>query len=298
MKTPIFTLILFISTSCLAQNWGEYNAVWHYEQINIQPPFNEDFIKFSTIGDTIILGEPTKIILEELITLNDTIANEIFMKSDSNRVYLFEPSSNTFKLIYNFSAMPGDTIEMFTRDIYSDSTLTLVIDSVSTININGNILGVQYVRPLYFGGYYDMSGIIIENIGWTGFMFPLSTLADPPYGGELRCFQNDSIGLYKPTAFDDCDYLVTGIEPLNNTNNFSIYPNPASEILNISIAKELDLTNAKISLVDISGRIILNQSINSTETTINIKHLPSGVYVLKLRLEDEISTFKKITISN
>ena len=281
MKTAIFTLILFVSTSCLAQNWGENNAVWHYEQINIQPPFNEDFIKFSTIGDTIILGEPTKIILEERITLNDTIANEIFMKSDSNRVYLFDSLSNSFKLIYDFSAILGDTIEVFCPERLGDSTLTIVVDSVSTININGTILGVQYVRPLYFGEYYDMSGIIIENIGWTGFMFPLSTLADPPYGGELRCFQNDLIGLYKPSAVD-CDYLETGIESLNNNNNFSIYPNPANDVLNISIAKELDLTNAKISLVDISGRQVLSQQIKSTESSINIDFLPNGIYFYQI----------------
>lgn len=261
------------------------------------PPFNDVFIKFSTIGDTVILGEPTKIILEERITLNDTIAYEIFMKSDSNRVYLFDISSNTFKIIYNFNALPDDTIEVFCPENLGDSALTIVVDSVSTININGTILGVQYVHSLYFGEYYDMSGIIIENIGWTGFMFPMSTLADPPYGGELRCFQNDSIGLYKPSAFD-CDYLETGIESINNTYNFSIYPNPTNEILNISIAKEIDLTHAKISLVDISGRAILNQSINLAETTININHLPNGVYVLKLRLGDEILSVKKVMISD
>lgn len=297
MKTIVFTLILFVSTSCLAQNWGENNSVWHYNQTDMGPPFNDVFIKFSTIGDTVILGEPTKIILEERITLNDTIANEIFMKSDSNRVYLFDISSNTFKIIYNFNALPDDTIEVFCPENLGDSTLTIVVDSVSTININGTILGVQYVHSLYFGEYYDMSGIIIENIGWTGFMFPMSTLADPPYGGELRCFQNDSIGFYKPSAFD-CDYLETGIEPLNNTNNFSIYPNPTNEILNISIAKELDLSHAKISLVDISGRVILNQPIHSAETTININHLPNGVYVLKFRLGDEILSVKKVMINN
>ena len=128
-------------------------------------------------------------------------------------------------------------------------------------------------------------------------MFPLSTLADPPYGGALRCFQNDSIGLYKPSAFD-CDYLETGIESINNSNNLSIYPNPASEILNISIAKEIDLTNATVSLVDVSGKQVLNQRIQSTETVIHINHLPNGIYLLNIRLNNEISKFKKITISN
>jgi hypothetical protein len=171
-----------------------------------------------------------------------------------------------------------------------------VVDSLSTININGTILGVQHVSQTAMA-YYDMSGIIIENIGWTGFMFPLSTFLDPPYGGALRCFQNDSIGLYKPSAFD-CDYLETGIESINNTNNFSIYPNPANEILNISVAKDVDLTNAVVSLVEVSGRQVLNQRIQSTETAIHINHLPNGIYLLNIRLNNEISTFKKITISN
>lgn len=297
MKTIIFTLILFVSTSCLAQNWGENNAVWHYNQTDMGPPFNDVFIKFSTIGDTIILGELTKIILEERITFNDTIANKIFMKSDSNWVYLFDSLSNSFKLIYDFSAILGDTIEVFCPERLGDSTLTIVVDSVSTININGTILGVQYVRPLYLGEYYNMSGIIIENIGWTGFMFPLSTLADPPYGGELRCFQNDSIGLYKPSSFD-CDYLETGIESINNTNNLSIYPNPANGVLNISIAKELDLTHSKISLVDISGRIILSQPINSAETTVNINHFPNGIYFVNAQLNDKSMVIKKFVINN
>ncbi|MBV6484616.1 MAG: hypothetical protein KFKLKKLM_01126 [Flavobacteriales bacterium] len=281
MRIFIFTFILFVSNCCLAQNWAENNAVWHYEQINIQPPFDEDYNKFSTIGDTLILGEPAKIILEERVTLNDTVANEIFMKSDSNRVYLFDSISNSFKLIYDFGALPGDTIEVFCPERLLDSTVTIVVDSVSTININGSILGVQHVRPLYFGGYYDMSGTIIENIGWTGFMFPLSTLADPPYGGELRCFQDDVIGFYKPSVVD-CDYLETGIESINNSNNINIYPNPANDVINVSVAKELDLKNVALTLVDISGRTVLTQTIKSTETTVDINYLQKGVYLLKI----------------
>jgi hypothetical protein len=296
MKTIILTFILFVSTYCLAQNWAENNAVWHYDQTDMGPPFNTVFIKFSTIGDTVILGEPAKIILEERIRSNGNMTTTIFMKSDSNRVYLFDSSSNSFKLLYDFSAMPGDTIEVFCPERFGDSTITIVVDSLSTININGTILGVQHVSQTAMA-YYDMSGIIIENIGWTGFMFPLSTFLDPPYGGALRCFQNDSIGLYKPSAFD-CDYLETGIESINNTNNFSIYPNPANEILNISVAKDVDLTNAVVSLVEVSGRQVLNQRIQSTETAIHINHLPNGIYLLNIRLNNEISTFKKITISN
>lgn len=136
MRTVILTFILLVSNYCLAQNWGENNAVWHYKQIDVEPPFNDDFIKFSTVGDTVILSESTKIILEEFFTLSDTIPDTIFMKSDNNKVYLFSSSSNSFKLIYDFSALTGDTIEIYNRSWAIDSTTTVVVDSVSTININ------------------------------------------------------------------------------------------------------------------------------------------------------------------
>ncbi|OFY96841.1 MAG: hypothetical protein A3K10_08675 [Bacteroidetes bacterium RIFCSPLOWO2_12_FULL_31_6] len=292
MRTVILTLILFVSNYCLAQNWAANNAVWHYEQINIQPPFDEDFNKFSTIGDTIILGEPSKIILEERVTLNDTIANEIFMKSDSNRVYLFDSFSNSFKLIYDFGALPGDTIEVYTRDWFSDSTLTLVVDSVSTININGTILGVQYVRQLYSpSDEGNMGGIIIENIGWIGFMFPLHAWADPPYGGELRCFQNDSIGLYQPSAVD-CDY-ITGIESINNSNNISIYPNPTTAEFVIELASFSSKT--QLNIVSVEGKTIYtNNTINTNKIVINTADWSKGIYVLKITDKQSSQVLKLI----
>lgn len=296
MRYFIFTLILFVSTYSLAQNWAENNAIWHYEQINIQPPFNDDFIKFSSIGDTVILGKSAKVILEERINLSDTIVNELFMNSESNRVYLFDSFSNSFKLIYNFNALPGDTIEVFCPERFIDSTTTIVVDSVSTININGTILGVQHVSPLNFGGYYDLSGIIIENIGWSGFMFPLSTIADPPYGGDLRCFQNDSLGLYKPSIYD-CDY-ITGIEPMINSNNFIVYPNPANELLHISIAKEMDLTSASVSLVDIFGKKVLTKQLSTDESAIDVSKLSNGIYILTVQTDKQTQVVRKITIGN
>lgn len=288
MKTVIFTLILFVSTSCLAQNWAENNAVWHYNQTDMGPPFNDVFIKFSTIGDTVILGESTKIIVEERITLNDTIANEIFMKSDSNRVYLYDSPSNLFKLLYDFNATTGDTIEVLNRWWYLDSTTTIVVDSVSIININGTILGVQYVHQLDLPSVEgNMGGIILENIGWTGFMFPMDGLADPPYGGELRCFQNDLIGLYKPTAFDDCDYIETGIEPINNTNNFSIYPNPTKDVITIQI-NETTFTKSRFKLIDVIGKEVVNKKITSNTTSIDVSQYTKGVYFYQILHQKEL----------
>jgi hypothetical protein len=198
----------------LSQNWGDNNAVWHYNQINFNTPPYQGYIKFTTAGDTLINGDTLKIILEENISLNDTIAGEIYMKSDSSRVYYYIPEIKTYKLLYDFNAGPGDTIEVYCRQAFNDSTIKVHVDSVSTIDVNGNSLKVQYVSQIHSQtDEFWMEGEIIENIGWTGFMFPLHAWADPPYGGSLRCYQDDLIGDYKLSEVE-CNYIAN---PQQNT---------------------------------------------------------------------------------
>ena len=208
MRTIILLFLVSLPFTCLPQIWGENNAVWHYSQTMFMPPFTHPYIKFTVTGDTLINGEQAKIFKEEKISINDTSYIETYMKSDSNRVYVFSPELNSFQLIYDFNALPGDTVHVFRRvpkDPLGNDTITIVVDSLSTLEVNGETLNVQHVRQVHsFDDKYNLNGEIIEHIGWTGFMFPLHAWADPPYGGILRCFQNDSIHLKLSEV--DCDY--------------------------------------------------------------------------------------------
>lgn len=171
------------------------------------PPFNYPFIKFTAVGDTVVQGDNSIIIQEQSISVNHTSSSKIIMKSDENRVYLFVPELNSFQLIYDFNAVSGDTIKMFCRDEGQETYIKVKVDSVSKRNINGTELKVQHVSTLQSSeNKYQMDGEIIENIGWTGFMFPLHLWADPPYGGSLRCFHNDDFELKLTDV--DCDYLA------------------------------------------------------------------------------------------
>lgn len=169
------------------------------------PPFTHPYIKFSVVGDTLINDEQTKILLEENINLKDTSCSELYMKSDSGLVYLFVPELNSFQLIYDFNALPGDTVHVFCRGPSENDTIAVVVDSLSTLEVSEKSLKVQHVHQVRsVDDKYNMNGEIIENIGWTGFMFPLHAWADPPYGGRLRCFQNDSIRVKLSEV--DCDF--------------------------------------------------------------------------------------------
>ncbi|MDV6169583.1 T9SS type A sorting domain-containing protein [Flavobacterium sp. DG1-102-2] len=67
---------------------------------------------------------------------------------------------------------------------------------------------------------------------------------------------------------------------LNNNalNQFSVYPNPTSDMLYLANADELAVEN--ISVYDISGKAVLSQ--NSAANQIDVEQLPQGMYFLKI----------------
>ncbi len=281
IRSTALLLVLAFPIYCSSQNWADNHSIWHYEQINITPPYYEDYIKFSTIGDTVILGDVAKIIKEESFSVNGIASSKnIYMKSDTSKVYLYVPSINSYKLIYDFSAAVGDTIDVYCRDAHEDSTIRVVIDSLSFVEIDSVQLKVQYTHQYSLTNTeYYMGGEIIENIGWKDFMFPLHSFADPPYGGALRCYQNDTIGLIKFSNID-CDYISTNITETVHPESVQIFPNPTKgtikiQIKNIIEVKITDLTN---------GRCIYN----GKENSIDLSNQQSGIYIIQLTTDKGI----------
>jgi hypothetical protein len=80
---------------------------------------------------------------------------------------------------------------------------------------------------------------------------------------------------------------TVGIEE-NMLSNAIVYPNPASDVINISLSKEL--TNTEVSIVDAMGRIVLNQSIDNDFTSLDVAHLEEGIYFVKIANGDNVET--------
>lgn len=76
------------------------------------------------------------------------------------------------------------------------------------------------------------------------------------------------------------------------TSNYSIFPNPANNVLNIKVKKNFgDVT---MRLTDINGRIVLTKNANlSSDAQLNISALQSGMYILTIKGEG-INTNDKI----
>jgi len=69
----------------------------------------------------------------------------------------------------------------------------------------------------------------------------------------------------------------------NEISKLSIYPNPASELLHVSLSNN---QNFGYQIIDIQGRIILANMISSREKQINVSHLNKGIYIISIEGED------------
>ncbi len=75
--------------------------------------------------------------------------------------------------------------------------------------------------------------------------------------------------------------LTVGIQENQfNNNAFSIYPNPANDIIHINTS--ISLTNESYSIINTLGQTVLNGKLEKYHTTIDVQELPSGFYSLQI----------------
>jgi hypothetical protein len=128
------------------------------------------------------------------------------------------------------------------------------------------------------GGYYTSASI---NISWT-----LGETIIPSYG--------PTNGLILTHGFQSVLRTVIVEENIDAPVKVTVYPNPASDFLNITFQEPLD-ASVKLYLFDTQGKLFKTSVIESTttETQVNFQDLPSGVYLLKL-IKGKLSNVYKV----
>lgn len=74
-----------------------------------------------------------------------------------------------------------------------------------------------------------------------------------------------------------------------NSNEASIFPNPASSTVQIVLSKE---SNAVYTLTDLAGKVVLTGKMQGRSATINVNELPQGVYLLNVSTTEGSSVHK------
>ncbi|MEO8533799.1 MAG: family 16 glycosylhydrolase, partial [Flavobacterium sp.] len=110
-----------------------------------------------------------------------------------------------------------------------------------------------------------------------------------PYGYSL--FEIEAYG----SASAAKKALASKVEtPETETADLGIYPNPASDYIELSVSGKL--TNKEVTIHDLAGNLVVKNKINTTadETIIDISRLPKGIYILNFSSDEKRWTKKLI----
>jgi trimeric autotransporter adhesin len=189
-------------------------------------------------------------------------------------------STQTIYVYAETGTTPNCTDEnSFTVTINTSFTVDLGLDTIlcsnhgDTILLDAGIAGMDYM-------WNDNSTEQTLMVNSTGMNVGSYTYYVDVTDGA--CESSDTIVIH----IDVCSGIATA-----GHGSFSItmYPNPTNGMLNIAI--EGLNSQANLSIMDISGRIILNEVL-STETTmkqVDFSHLPKGIYAVKVVAGDVVN---------
>jgi Protein of unknown function (DUF3244). len=141
----------------------------------------------------------------------------------------------------------------------------IFILATSLFVLNASLQAQQVIASA--GGYNTATGI---SLSWT-----LGETIIPSYG--------PTNGLILTHGFQSVLRTVKVEENIETPVKVTVFPNPASDYLNISFAEPLD-AEVNLMLIDSEGKLFKNQVIDATtsEIQISFQELPTGVYLLRL----------------
>jgi hypothetical protein len=108
--------------------------------------------------------------------------------------------------------------------------------------------------------------------------------------GEVLYFRvwepgNDISGTFLVSAYDAS--LSSG--SFDNTN-FSAYPNPVKDVLNVSYTSEI----SSVRVINMIGQEVISKNINETSSQIDMSQLSAGTYIVNVTVGDTIKTLKVV----
>ncbi len=177
-------------------------------------------------------------------------------------------------------------------------TIFFIKTEIEFLNLNAIIGDFENIQDLNSSEiYYD---IIDLRFNYTGIPYQINNenvaVADiiiendvftfSLYSGDCfaGCMYSES---WSVQVTEDCQVELLSNES-NSISNFTIFPNPSSDIINISGITDEEFS---IKIYNLQGQIL--KSISSKTNQIDITFLTSGVYFIKIQTEDNKTIIKR-----
>ena len=284
MKNILLLLILFcLSSSPLAAqgDFAPVGATWTYSEFYIgTPPWR--FIPYTIEAQSIDLfqGRMCSRISLPFSEAGSWIGDFLYVYEENDSVHYWSTWSEAFELLYDFTAEVGESwviggLSVPDTNEYDDF-LTVTIDSISTLVLNGDTLKVMHHDFVSF----DWGNAIIRGVGSNAFMLPSFGLYETRLG-SLRCY-NDIESDYQFVPYP-CDTIIPNTTSTKDVSsvehNIVITPNPVTNYLQISADDYIN--DGLIRIFNIQGNQVLKERLRITGMY-DVSRLSPGIYLCEV----------------
>ena len=180
--------------------------------------------------------------------------------------------------------------------IGSEASVTIDNQAVIGSNFGFDVNEVEMsVTPFTFNGQAGVPTtywieLSVTDGGATGSVFWVVT-SSTAIGNPTAQFDGAAWGI--PDPLMDGVYIWSGTcDSLGVSDNalagFSYYPNPATEVLSLKSASNIE----SVSLFNLLGQQVISTEIGATTSDINLSGLTAGTYIMKVTVDGQTGTYK------
>ncbi len=195
-----------------------------------------------------------------------------------------------------FIYMKHTTLSALTAGAFDTTGYTRVYKGDFTNNSTTGWMEVVLNTPFVYNNTSNLSIIFFKNNGSTG------TSQTYKYGFVTRLATrraNNATGITTATNLTTSDALPnlrlefvapTGMAKAIDPAAFSLTPNPATGLVVIKNAENASL----IQVLDLTGRVVLSQKVQETNSELDLTKLPVGAYLVQVLTKNTVSVQRLI----
>ncbi|MFY0671902.1 MAG: T9SS type A sorting domain-containing protein [Bacteroidia bacterium] len=113
----------------------------------------------------------------------------------------------------------------------------------------------------------------------------------------IRGIMYYSFGNWKllPRDKNDIDGYITkypeSVEEINALIDLKVFPNPTQNVINVSLDANAVGENAIITVVDMTGKVVMSENVSDAFTQLNLASLTNGVYQLRITSNNVVTAY-------
>ncbi len=189
-------------------------------------------------------------------------------------------------LVVPVSLNSTDIVNSFGFDVVlNDQKMTVKSVAAYGVNLNWNYFSAEKMLQV---AAFSLNEIPTQNTATL-----TVTLAGAAEDLTMADFNATLVKINgKKVTLKVVDASMLGVKPNTKANNVNVYPNPASDKLNIEVSSD-----SKVQMLDLNGKkVVAEKNVNANQKgSIDVSGLAKGVYMMKVYNANSVTT-KKVVI--